>query len=480
MAALAELLGSELIAKGGEKKDTATALADKGAVGIYFSAHWCPPCRGFTPKLAEWYTANLQAKGMEIVFISSDRDQGAFDEYFGEMPWLAVPFDQKDIKAKLDKKFKVQGIPTFVVLNPDGSILTKDGRAAVSNDPTGAEFPEGWRQLPPKEILKKITLKGREGITTVDQAVQGKKALALYFSAHWCPPCRGFTPQLAEWYKKDLQNKGLEVIFVSSDRDQGAFDEYFAEQPWLAMDFAERSLKGKLSDAFGIEGIPSLVVLDADLNTVTTEGRAAISSDPQGNEMPWHPKPVKNMKQGPGSINEVPIVFLFCETSFPEVKKALEEAMTPLAEPFLQKAKETDEDPELAFAIVTEAAGLGPRIRSMVGYPALPPQAHEHPLEKKEEGSGGGWGCDGCGQSGQGKERWRCSQGCDFDFCGDCYNKSQQAPVAANPRLALIDIPDNGGYYQGPEVADAAGAKSVIEAFLADYKDKKLERKQLG
>ena len=40
------------------------------------------------------------------------------------------------------------------------------------------------------------------------QAMAGKQALALYFSAHWCPPCRGFTPQLAEWYMQELK-KGV-------------------------------------------------------------------------------------------------------------------------------------------------------------------------------------------------------------------------------------------------------------------------------
>jgi thiol-disulfide isomerase/thioredoxin len=50
----------------------------------------CPPCRGFTPKLAEIYKA-YQAKGLafEILFVSSDRDESAFGEYFGEQPRLA-------------------------------------------------------------------------------------------------------------------------------------------------------------------------------------------------------------------------------------------------------------------------------------------------------------------------------------------------------------------------------------------------------
>merc|ERR1719231_1447567 len=99
--------------KDGDVK-TADALAGKTTVGLYFSAHWCPPCRGFTPKLAKAYTDSLKAKGMEIVFVSSDRDDEAFKDYFGEQPWLALPFAERDLKAKLSKQYKVSGIPTFV------------------------------------------------------------------------------------------------------------------------------------------------------------------------------------------------------------------------------------------------------------------------------------------------------------------------------------------------------------------------------
>eukprot|EP01052_Picozoa_sp_SAG31_P014390 SAG31_NODE_892_length_11180_cov_22.596426_6_plen_102_part_00 len=56
--------------------------------GADFSAHWCPPCRGFTPVLGKMFTETLAPKGMKIVFASSDRDESAFDEYYGEMPWM--------------------------------------------------------------------------------------------------------------------------------------------------------------------------------------------------------------------------------------------------------------------------------------------------------------------------------------------------------------------------------------------------------
>jgi len=133
-----ELLGSQLAGKGGDV-GTAVALADKDYVLLYFSAHWCPPCRGFTPKLAERY-ASLKAAGakVEVIFCSSDRDEDAFKEYFGEMPWLALPYSNRGLKEELSSMFGVSGIPSLVICNKDGTEFNSEGRNAVMGE------PESW------------------------------------------------------------------------------------------------------------------------------------------------------------------------------------------------------------------------------------------------------------------------------------------------------------------------------------------------
>merc|ERR1712118_238427 len=63
---------------------------------------------------------------MEIFFVSSDRDQASFDEYFAEMPWQALPYEKREEKNFLSDAFGVSGIPAFVVLNNDGTLITTD------------------------------------------------------------------------------------------------------------------------------------------------------------------------------------------------------------------------------------------------------------------------------------------------------------------------------------------------------------------
>jgi nucleoredoxin len=392
------------------------ALAGKGAVALYFSAHWCPPCRGFTPQLADWYKKSLQAKGLEIVFVSADQDAEQFNDYLAEMPWLAVPYVDRARERALSKRFKVQGIPSLVILGPNGKVITKDGRAAVSSDPIGENFPWVPKSLDEKMAGATLLRKGGERVST--DVLKGK-TYALYFSAHWCPPCRGFTPKLAEWYSKSLQAKGLEIIFVSSDRDEDAFQNYSGEMPWLALDFSDRKTKEQLSKHFDIRGIPSLVIVGPDGETITTDGRSVISADPEGNEFPWHPKPVEDVKGGPGSLQEVPTVLYFCEESAAATQQAALEIMKPLAQTFLDKKKQEGEDnPDCSFMIATQKGDLSERLRTLMSLPT--------------------------------------------DKC--------------LPQLMLLDVEDDGAFYEGPQ------GDLTVEAltkFVADFEKKGLERKQL-
>lgn len=315
-----DMLGGTLLTQDGERP-TSEVLEGATAVGLYFSAHWCPPCRGFTPKLAEMYRSAFGAKGLKIVFVSSDRDEESFKAYYGEQPWAALPYGQRGIKDALSKKFKVKGIPSLVILDAEGKTITTDGREAVSQDPEGANFP--WK--PPTAEEKAAAVLKALGPDLVAKA--GGKPMGLYFSAHWCPPCRGFTPKLAEFYKGGLKDK-MEIIFVSSDREQQSFDEYFGEMPWLALPFESRVEKEALSKAFGVSGIPSFVVVNPDGSVITQDGRSKVMSDPSGLNFPegWLPQPFNDVNDDPSDLNEEQcIVALGGEASMCEAVKAVAE-----------------------------------------------------------------------------------------------------------------------------------------------------------
>lgn len=118
----------------------ADVLAGKEFVLFYASAHWCPPCRQFTPKLAQFYKKFKNF--VEVVFLSADHDEDGFASYFDSMPWKAVPFDDRG-RDKLMGSFKVSGIPRLVVM--DGAT----GRILVDNATNRLDISQ-WRQLAAK------------------------------------------------------------------------------------------------------------------------------------------------------------------------------------------------------------------------------------------------------------------------------------------------------------------------------------------
>ncbi|CAG9460121.1 unnamed protein product [Pedinophyceae sp. YPF-701] len=115
----------------------------------YFSAHWCPPCRAFTPRFAQLY-AELRARhgdAFEVVFVSSDRSAAEFESYYAEMPWAAVPWSDQFARQSLSRMWRVAGIPTAAVVTPDNAskkhrVGNTNARAAIARDVgSGERYP---------------------------------------------------------------------------------------------------------------------------------------------------------------------------------------------------------------------------------------------------------------------------------------------------------------------------------------------------
>ena len=99
-----------------------------------------------------------------------------------------------------------------------------------------------------------------------DDALANKKLIGLYFSAHWCGPCRKFTPELVDYYNRVApQHPELEIIFVSSDRSAVEMETYMREMnmPWPAIEYQKVRQKGAIAKYAG-SGIPCLVVVDSN------------------------------------------------------------------------------------------------------------------------------------------------------------------------------------------------------------------------
>jgi len=112
-------------------------------VALYFSAHWCPPCRGFTPVLKKFYEdVKAQDKGLEIVFITSDSSPDAQVQYMKEAhgSWLTLAHGDPFI-AVLKQKYGISGIPTLVIINSKGDVITKNARADVMQ---GVQTFDSW------------------------------------------------------------------------------------------------------------------------------------------------------------------------------------------------------------------------------------------------------------------------------------------------------------------------------------------------
>ena len=110
-----------------------------------------------------------------------------------------------------------------------------------------------------------VRLQNGNLVSGYDEELAPKQIYGLYFSAHWCGPCRKFTPQLVAYYNQIAHDHPeFEIIFVSADKSADGMATYMREtgMPWPAIEYSKLASVPALQKYAG-KGIPDLVIVDA-------------------------------------------------------------------------------------------------------------------------------------------------------------------------------------------------------------------------
>lgn len=180
----------------------------------------------------------------------------------GGAPWKTIATSLSGTEARKKNLTFVDGY-TFRI-RPAGTDTAFSIPSAVVR---GADLSDGINGI--FSVLEtNALLINKTTSISISEALAGKEYILLYVSAHWCPPCRQFTPMLINWYQQ--MRRFVEIVFLSADHDENSFISYFASMPWLAVDFDDDG-REKIKERIKVTGIPRLVVLDGKTGKIIVD-----------------------------------------------------------------------------------------------------------------------------------------------------------------------------------------------------------------
>jgi thiol-disulfide isomerase/thioredoxin len=116
----------EIVLKTADDKSVRKVLVDSSKYNlIVFWASWCGPCRMEIPQIKKLYES--KGEDLNVVSISVDKDQNAWKRAMQkeQMPWKQFLLPVGETYAMLDKKYNLQSIPIWVLLDGHGKVIDR-------------------------------------------------------------------------------------------------------------------------------------------------------------------------------------------------------------------------------------------------------------------------------------------------------------------------------------------------------------------
>lgn len=105
------------------------------------------------------------------------------------MPWLSLKYNLRNQANYLVTKFKIESVPSLIIMDSKGEIINAYGREKIFEDPLGEEFP--WYHASIKSYLSNNILVPEEYNANgyqhnLEEYVDlNGKYIGVYFGAAW-------------------------------------------------------------------------------------------------------------------------------------------------------------------------------------------------------------------------------------------------------------------------------------------------------
>jgi len=241
------------------------------------------------------YKAKTTGSSVQDEYLAYSEELNKYWDKYGELRMELIEFKKagdetkaSELEAELDKIYEdsQQFSKDYVTEHP-ASYISPYVLRSVSYGLSGAEIEAELEKFDASlnksgfvvelteraEVLKKVAIGKKfldftqndpDGNPVTLSSLVGENYLLIDFWAAWCGPCRAENPNVVAVYN-DYKDKGFDVLGVSLDKDRNDWLKAIEDDKLTWTQVSDLNYwKNEASKAYGINAIPSNLLLDKD------------------------------------------------------------------------------------------------------------------------------------------------------------------------------------------------------------------------